>query len=270
MEDLRAPLIEHLVEFRKRLMIVFAAWIIGFVVAYLFKTQTYGFLMQPLVEAYGEAGSEGRRLIYTSLPETFFTYIKLSLFVGFCLAFPIIAQQFYGFVAPGLYKKEKRVVLPYLFLSPVLFFAGMALAYYYVFPLAWKFFVGFEQLNAQGELPMAVVLEAKVSDYLSLVMQLLIAFGLAFQLPVVLTLMARAGLVKSATLAHTRKFALVGIVTVAAIFTPPDVISQVALAVPLLILYELSIVSCRLIEKKQESEENDARHKVDSREPDRI
>ena len=252
MQEAKAPLIEHLVEFRKRLMAALLAWIIGFVIAYLFKTQSYGFLMQPLVEAYGEGGAEGRRLIYTSLPETFFTYVKLSLFVGFCLAFPVIAQQFYGFVAPGLYKHEKRVVLPYLLLSPILFFAGMALAYYYVFPLAWKFFLGFEQLDAEGALPMAVVLEAKVSDYLSLVMQMLTAFGLAFQLPVALTLMARAGLVKSATLARTRKFALVGIVTVAAIFTPPDVISQVALAVPLLILYECSIISCRMIEKKQE------------------
>lgn len=260
MDEYRAPLLEHLVELRARLMKVFIAWVVGFVVAYLFKTQTYGFLMQPLVEAYGDA--EGRRLIYTSLPETFFTYIKLSLFVGFCLAFPIIAQQFYGFVAPGLYKNEKRVVLPYLFLSPVLFFIGMALAYYYVFPLAWKFFIGFEQLSNDGALPMAVVLEAKVADYLALVMQLLIAFGLAFQLPVVLTLMARAGLVKADSLARTRKFALVGIVTVAAIFTPPDVISQVALAVPLLILYECSIVSCRLIEKKQDT--INARHQMDS------
>ena len=250
MEEIRAPLMDHLLEFRKRLMVVFVAWILGFALAYLFKTQSYGFLMQPLVDAYGEGGAQGRRLIYTSLPETFFTYVKLSLFVGFCLAFPIVAQQFYGFVAPGLYKHEKRVVIPYLLLSPLLFFAGMALAYYYVFPLAWKFFIGFEQLDGAGDLPMAVVLEAKVSDYLALVMQLLFAFGLAFQLPVVLTLMARAGLVKAETLARTRKFALVGIVTVAAIFTPPDVISQVALAVPLLILYELSIVSCRLIERK--------------------
>ncbi len=269
MQNKTAPLIEHLIEFRTRLMVVFVAWIVGFIVAYLFKTQTYGFLMQPLVEAYGESGVEGRRLIYTSLPETFFTYVKLSLFVGFCLSFPVIAQQFYGFVAPGLYKNEKRVVIPYLFLSPILFFAGMALAYYYVFPLAWKFFLGFEQLDSEGALPMAVVLEAKVSDYLSLVMQLLAAFGLAFQLPVVLTLMARAGLVKAETLARTRKFALVGIVTVAAIFTPPDVISQVALAVPLLILYELSIVSCRLIEKKQDTLKN-ARHTLDSREPDSL
>lgn len=250
----RAPLIEHLVEFRKRLMVVFIAWIIGFAIAYLFKADLYGFLMQPLIDAYGgQVAAEGRRLIYTSLPETFFTYMRLSLFVGFCLAFPVITQQFYGFVAPGLYKHEKQVVLPYLIISPLLFFAGMALAYYYVFPLAWKFFIGFEQLNSSGDLPMAVVLEAKVSDYLSLVMQMLIAFGLAFQLPVVLTLLARAGMVKAEGLVKTRKFALVGIVTVAAIFTPPDVISQVALAVPLLLLYELSIVSCRLIEKKQDT-----------------
>jgi sec-independent protein translocase protein TatC len=267
MQSHKAPLIEHLIEFRKRLMFAMSAWIIGFAIAYLFKTQSYGFLMQPLVDAYGESGSEGRRLIYTSLPETFFTYVKLSLFTGFALAFPFIAHQFYSFVAPGLYKHEKRVVLPYLILSPLLFFAGMALAYYYVFPLAWKFFIGFEQLTSEGELPLAVVLEAKVSDYLALVMQMLIAFGLAFQLPVVLTLMARAGMVRSATLARTRKFALVGIVTVAAIFTPPDVISQVALAVPLLILYECSIISCKLIEKKQDQNDN-ARYSMDSREPE--
>lgn len=248
-----APLIEHLIEFRKRLMLALSAWVIGFALAYMFKTQAYGFLMQPLVDAYGAQGAESRRLIYTSLPETFFTYVKLSMFAGFVLAFPVIAQQLYAFVAPGLYKHEKRVILPYLVVAPLLFFAGMALAYYYVFPLAWQFFIGFEQLDARGGLPMAVVLEAKVSDYLSLVMQLLIAFGLAFQLPVVLTLMARAGLVTAEKLVSIRKFALVGIVTAAAIFTPPDVISQVALAIPLFLLYECSVVSCRIIEKKREN-----------------
>jgi len=246
-----SPILSHLIELRDRLVKGLAAWVFGFAVAYTFKEPIYGFLLEPLAEAFGEG--QQRRLIYTSLPETFFTYVKLSMFSGFCLAFPVVAYQLYGFIAPGLYRKEKRVLVPYLILSPLLFALGMALAYYYVFPLAWKFFIGFEEpaASAKSALPLAVVLEARVSDYLSLVIQMLLAFGLAFQLPVVLTLLAYFELIQSDTLKRFRKFALVGIVTAAAIFTPPDVISQLALAIPLLILYELSIVSCRLIEKKQ-------------------
>lgn len=245
-EASRAPLLDHLIEFRRRLMICLLAWVAGFAVSYLFKDQIYGFLIQPLADSFAEG--QQRRLIYTSLPETFFTYVKLSLFAGFFLAFPVIAAQLYGFIAPGLYKKERWVLLPYLIISPLLFFAGAALAYYQVFPLAWQFFVSFE--SPSGALPLPIELEAKVADYLSLVMQLLFAFGLAFQLPVVLTLLARAGLVQAQSLGKGRKYALIAIVTAAAILTPPDVISQIALAIPLYLLYELSILACRLVEEK--------------------
>ena len=247
-EGSKAPLLEHLIEFRTRLMVSIAAWLAACMLAFLFVEPIYGFLVQPLAESFGEGSS--RRLIYTSLPETFFTYMKLSIFAGFFLAFPVIAWQLYAFIAPGLYKKERWVLLPYLIVSPLLFFAGAALAYYQVFPLAWQFFISFE--SSAEAMPMAIELEAKVADYLSLVMQVLIAFGFAFQLPVVLTLLARAGMVTSAGLARTRKYALVGVVAAAAVLTPPDVISQIALAIPLYLLYELSIFSCKLVEKKAE------------------
>ncbi len=247
-EASRAPLVEHLIEFRRRLVFAVAAWLIGFAVCYFFIDEIYGFLMQPLADSFPE-GSE-HRLIYTSLPETFLTYIKLALFAGFFLAFPLIAAQLYGFLAPGLYKHERRALLPYLIASPLLFLAGAALAYYEVFPLAWKFFISFEGDSAK--MPLPIQLEAKVSDYLSLVMQLLIAFGLAFQMPIIFTLLAQIGLVQAENLKKGRRYALVAIVIVAAVLTPPDVFSQIMLAVPLYLLYEVSILSCGMIEKKKE------------------
>lgn len=250
MDASRAPLVEHLIELRKRLKIILLAWMAGFLVSYLFKEQVYGFLTQPLANAF--ENGEGRRLIYTQLTETFFTYVKLSIFAGFFGAFPVIAAQFYGFIAPGLYRNERHVLLPYLFLSPILFFLGAALAYYQVFPLAWKFFIAFE--SASG-MPLPIELEAKVSDYLTLVMQVLFAFGIAFQLPVVLNLLVRAGLVEIETLVNGRKYALIIIVIAAALLTPPDIISQIALAIPLYLLYEISILSSKWL-KKRTVEEN--------------
>ncbi len=247
----KAPLIAHLLELRKRIIWCLIAWFFGFVVSYMFRDSIYGFLMQPLADSFVNADAEiDRRLIYTSLPETFVTYVKLSLFAGFFLAFPVIATQFYLFVSPGLYKYERLILLPYIVISPLLFIAGAALAYYYVFPMAWQFFISFE--NTDNSLPLPIELETKVADYLRLVMQLLFAFGLAFQLPVVLTMMVKIGIITTSWLAKGRKYALVVIVTAAAILTPPDIISQIALAIPLYLLYELSIICCKIVERKSE------------------
>ncbi len=243
----RSPIIEHLMELKRRLLICVLSILVGTICSYFFADRIYSFLVHPLAESFSDPSQ--RRLIYTSLTEAFVTYLKLSLFAGFFLSFPVIATQLYIFLAPGLYRKEKHVLVPYLVLSPVLFVAGAALAYYYIFPVAWQFFIGFETPATEGGL--AIQLEAKVADYLSLVMQLLIAFGLAFQLPIILTLLARAGMVQSATLSRGRKYAVVVLLVIAALLTPPDIISQIGLFIPLYLLYECSIFLCRRIERRK-------------------
>jgi len=247
LDDRQMPLLDHLIELRNRLMYSCAAILIGFMICYLFAEQIYAFLVQPLADIY--QGQTGRRMIYTGLAEAFFTYLKVAFWAGAFLTFPFVASQLWMFIAPGLYRTEKQAFLPFLIATPILFFMGGAMVYYFIFPLAWRFFLSFETPGGEGMLP--IELEARVGEYLSLVMKLIFAFGLSFQLPVALTLMGRVGLITSEQLARNRKFAIVAVFVVAAIITPPDIISQVGLAIPILLLYELSIIAVRIVEKRR-------------------
>jgi sec-independent protein translocase protein TatC len=248
-DQAKMPLLEHLVELRRRLLYCLVALIGLFFVCYYFAPDLYAFLMQPLADAFAASGGE-RRMIFTALHEAFFTYIKVALFTALFLGFPVLAVQVWMFVAPGLYRNEKRAFLPFLVATPVLFFLGGSLAYYVVFPLAWKFFLGFESPGGEGTLP--IQLEAKVDQYLSIVMQLIFAFGLCFQLPVVSTLLARVGMVSARGMREKRRYAIVLAFVAAAVLTPPDVISQLGLAIPIMLLYEISIVAVRLVERSQD------------------
>ncbi len=247
LDDRELPLLDHLIELRNRLVYSCAAILAGFLVCYFFAGDIYAFLVRPLAEIY--EGQTGRRMIYTGLTEAFFTYIKVAFWAGAFLTFPFVATQLWMFIAPGLYRVEKRAFLPFLVATPILFFMGGAMVYYFIFPLAWRFFLSFETPGGDGMMP--IELEARVSEYLSLVMKLIFAFGLSFQLPVLLTLMGRAGLVTSAQLATNRKYAIVGVFVVAAIITPPDIISQIGLGLPIIVLYELSILAVRFMEKRR-------------------
>ena len=240
-------LISHLSELRKRLVYSFVFLLIFFFICYFFAEYIYGFLVEPYAQAVKNDGTE-RRLIFTALQETFLTYLKVSFFAAFFVTCPFLLIQVWKFIAPGLYKHEKTAIIPYLVLTPILFFLGGILVYYLIMPLAIKFFLSFESSGLKTNLP--IQLEAKVNEYLSLIMKLIFAFGLSFQLPVVLSLLARVGVVNSKFLKERRKYVVVIIFTAAAILTPPDPVTQIGLAIPLLILYELSIFSVNIIENK--------------------
>ena len=243
----------HLVELRKRLIhsLIFLSFL--FLVCYYFSEYIYGFLVDPYAKAVQNDGIE-RRMIFTALQETFLTYLKVSFFAAFFFTSPFILIQVWKFIAPGLYDDEKSAIMPYIIITPILFLLGGMLVYYLIMPLAIKFFLSFESLGLNTNLP--IQLEAKVNEYLSLVMKLIFAFGLSFQLPVVLSLLARIGVVDSNFLKQRRKYVVVIIFATAAILTPPDPITQIGLAIPLLLLYELSIISVKLIERKKIKEEN--------------
>jgi len=251
--DEKSGFFSHLVELRKRLIncLVFLFFI--FIISYFFSEYIYGFLVEPYSSAVKNDGIE-RRLIFTALQETFLTYLKVSFFAAFFITSPFILIQIWKFIAPGLYENEKNALFPYLVITPILFMLGGFLVYYLIMPLAIKFFLSFESSGVITNLP--IQLEAKVNEYLSLIMKLIFAFGLSFQLPVVLSLLARIGLIDSKFLKERRKYVVVIIFTAAAILTPPDPVTQIGLAIPLLILYELSIFSVNIIEKKNKEKEN--------------
>ena len=245
--------ISHLVELRKRLIHCLLFLFAIFVICYFFSAHIYGFLVEPYSSAVKDDGI-ARRLIFTALQETFLTYLKVSFFAAFFITSPFILIQIWKFIAPGLYQHEKSSLMPYLVITPILFLLGGMLVYYLIMPLAIKFFLSFESTGAITNLP--IQLEAKVNEYLSLIMKLIFAFGLSFQLPVILSLLARIGLINSKFLKERRKYVVVIIFTAAAILTPPDPVTQIGLAIPLLILYELSIFSVNIIEKKAKEKEH--------------
>ena len=244
----QSSFVEHLTELRSRLIKSIFYLSIFFIISYIFSENIYNFLVSPYAEAV-KNDDVSRRMIFTALHETFIVYLKVAFFASLFISSPLILIQIWKFVAPGLYKNEKKALLPYLVATPLLFLLGGWLVYYLIMPLAIKFFLTFETSAQFGHLP--IQLEAKVNEYLSLIMRLIFAFGLSFQLPVLLSLLARVGFIDSQYLKKRRKYVIVIIFAVAAILTPPDPITQIGLGIPLLILYELSILSVKIIEKKK-------------------
>ena len=254
-------LMEHLTELRKRLLWSFVFILIVFIFCFYFADELFAFLAFPLINLLDTDNGQG--FIYTALQEAFFTELKIAFFFALFFSFPLVAIQIWKFIAPGLYLKEKKAFLPFLIATPILFFAGGAMVYYIISPLAWKFFLSYQNLDTTG---IPIRLEAKMGEYLSLMMRFIFAFGLAFQLPVILGLLAKANLVTHITLKKFRKYAIVIAFLAAAFLTPPDPFSQISLALPIIILYEISIFIAKMINKNKEklSEENNADEDIDN------
>lgn len=246
-ETSRAPLLDHLIELRKRIIISLLALSAATIGCFFFATDIYELLIRPFASVAEDIRGSQLEFIFTAPMEFFFAQLKLAVFAGLFVAFPVIAWQLYAFVAPGLYKHERGAFWPYLVISPILFALGAVFVYFLMLPMLARFTVGMEQVEAAGT---TIRLMPKVADYLSLVMALMLAFGISFQLPLVLTLLGRIGIVSSGMLAKGRRYAIVGILAFSAVFTPPDPMSQILLAVPVYLLYEISIFCVRLIEKK--------------------
>ena len=252
--DKKMPLIDHLIELRQRLIWSALAFFVAFIVCYVFHKQIFSILVAPMNSL---PHPEGRRMIFTAPTEAFFTYVKLAAWGAVCISFPIIAGQVWKFVAPGLYNNEKSAFLPFLVATPFMFALGAAFLYFLILPYGLQFFASFEiPREAGGAVP--IQFEAKMNEYLSFVMALILAFGISFELPVLLVLLCRVGIITPDQLAAKRRYAIVGLVTFAAVVTPPDVFSQLALAIPMYVLYEAAIVISRFFEKPEEDEEDEA------------
>ena len=239
-------LIDHITELRKRLLRCFFYIIIVLIICFYFASDLFAFLAKPLVNLMDTENGQG--FIYTALQEAFFTELRIAFFFALFFSFPLIAIQLWKFIAPGLYKNEKTAFLPFLIATPILFFAGGSMVYYFIAPIAWKFFLSYQSINSTG---IPIRLEAKMGEYLGLMMRFIFAFGLAFQLPVIISLLAKANLVTHETLKKFRKYAIVIAFLSAAFLTPPDPFSQISLALPIILLYEISIFLAKIIQKNK-------------------